>query len=227
MKYILLNRNNIVVDILDNYIRYIKLQTSNGLTIGCEKNEGTGVIGSDCNTHYTLIKADTQSNPDAVWILELGEIPDNVKPLYTKYDNETNSLVPRYTLQEMQQLKQEKNKSLFASYLATHPLVWIDGKTYGITEQDQSEISLNLNQYQIAVQAGIKTPTLEWHAKHEECEPWTVEKLTALSLAISEEVYPIYHLMQQYKTSIYNAKTIEEVEAIKLEYENEETAAAD
>jgi hypothetical protein len=59
---------------------------------------------------------------------------------------------------------------------------------------------------------------LEWHAKKEESVPWTIEDLTALSQAISAQVYPIYHLMQQYKTQIYNATSIEEVNAIELVY---------
>ena len=32
--YVLLNRENIVVDILDN-LRYIKLQSSNGIVVAC------------------------------------------------------------------------------------------------------------------------------------------------------------------------------------------------
>jgi hypothetical protein len=42
-------------------------------------------------------------------------------------------------------------------------------------------------------------------------------------MAISQAVYPKYHLMQQYKTAIYGASTIEELEAVNLTYE-EETA---
>mgnify|MGYP006986352457 CR=1 FL=1 len=58
MKYILLNRQNVVVDIIEESIRYIKLQSSNGIVVVCEEKEATGVIGSDSNTHYTLIRAD-------------------------------------------------------------------------------------------------------------------------------------------------------------------------
>ena len=53
--YILLNRENVVVDILAE-ARYIKLQSSNGIVVACGEDEGTGVIGSDCDTHYTLVK---------------------------------------------------------------------------------------------------------------------------------------------------------------------------
>lgn len=215
--YVLLNRENIVVDILDN-LRYIKLQSSNGIVVACSEEEGTGVIGSDCDTHYVLIQADTINSPNAVRVIEVEEIPSNVTPNLYKFDNETQSFVYRYSLDEAKELKQEKNKLLFAEYLASHPLTWTDGKEYGVTMEDQSEISLNLSQYQIAVQAGIESPTLEWHARHEECQPWTLENLVALSMSISAAVYPMYRQMQQYKISIYRAASLEELEQVELDY---------
>lgn len=215
--YVLLNRGNIVVDILDN-LRYIKLQSSNGIVVACSEEEGTGVIGSDCDTHYVLIQADTINSPNAVRVIEVEEIPSNVTPNLYKFDNETQSFVYRYSLDEAKELKQEKNKLLFAEYLASHPLTWTDGKEYGVTMEDQSEISLNLSQYQIAVQAGVESPTLEWHARHEECQPWTLENLVALSMSISAAVYPMYRKMQQYKISIYRATSLEELEQVELNY---------
>lgn len=218
--YVLVNRENIVVDILE-YIRYIKLQSSNGIVVACSEEEGTGVIGSDCDTHYVLIQADTVNSPNAVRIIEVDEVPSNVTPNLYKFDNETQSFVYRYSLDEAKELKQEKNKTLFAEYLASHPLTWNDGKEYGVTMEDQSEISLNLSQYQIAVQAGIESPTLEWHARHEECEPWTLENLVALSMSISAAVYPMYRKMQQYKISIYGATSLEELDKVELSYVEE------
>ncbi len=215
--YVLLNRGNIVVDILDN-LRYIKLQSSNGIVVACSEEEGTGVIGSDCDTHYVLIQADTVNSPNAVRVIEVEEIPSNVTPNLYKFDNETQSFVYRYSLDEAKELKQEKNKLLFAEYLASHPLTWTDGKEYGVTMEDQSEISLNLSQYQIAIQAGVESPTLEWHARHEECQPWTLENLVALSMSISAAVYPMYRQMQQYKISIYGASSLEELEQVELNY---------
>lgn len=215
--YILLNRENVVVDILSE-ARYIKLQSSNGIVVACEEEEGTGVIGSDSDTHYTLVKADVLNQPNAVTVLELETIPSDVIPNYSKYNQENGTFIT--DLNQAKYDKQEENKKLFAEYLATHPLTWVDGKEYGITQEDQSEISLNLNQYQVAVVAEVENPTLEWHARHEKCVPWTLEQLSALSLAISNAVYPKYHLMQEYKTQIFGANSIDELKAIELNYEN-------
>lgn len=219
MKYVLLNRENVVVDILDENIRYLKLQPS-GIVVACEEDEGIGVIGSDANTHYPLIKSDTSNSINAVNVVAMEKIPSYVKPNVYKFSYEENQFIDRHTLDEAKHLKQEENKLHFAEYLATHPLTWVDGKEYGVTQEDQSEISLNLNQYQVAVSAGVQTPTLEWHARHEECTPWPAEQLVALSLAISQAVYPHYHKMQQYKTAIFNATSIEELNTIELTYED-------
>lgn len=217
--YVLLNREDIVVDIL-NHIRYIKLQSSNGIVIACEEEESTGVIGSDCDTHYTLIKSDTLNSSNAVRIVECEKIPSEVVPNLYKYNTESNNFEYRYTLDEAKELKQAENKKLFAEYLATHPITWVDGKEYGITMEDQSEIQLNLNQYTVALEAKATNAVLEWHARHEECTTWTVENLAALSLDISAAVYPMYRLCQSYKIAIYGAETIEELNAVELVYEN-------
>ena len=217
--YILLNRENVVVDILAE-ARYIKLQSSNGIVVACGEDEGTGVIGSDCDTHYTLVKADTLNQSNAVTVLEIEEIPSNVTPGYSVYNSEDGTFTT--DLDQAKYDKQEKNKALFAEHLATHPLTWVDGKEYGVTQEDQSEISLNINQYQVAVAAGVENPTLEWHARHEECQPWSLEQLAALSLAISNAVYPKYHQMQDYKTQIFSANSISELAAIELNFADAE-----
>lgn len=215
--YILLNRENVVVDILSE-ARYIKLQSSNGIVVACEEEEGTGVIGSNGDTHYTLIKADVLNQSNAVKVLEIETIPSDVTPNYSIYNQEDGTFTS--DLDQAKYDKQEENKKLFAEYLATHPLTWVDGKEYGITQEDQSEISLNLNQYQVALAAEVENPPLEWHARHEECVPWSLEQLSALSLAISNVVYPKYHLMQEYKTQIFEADSIDKLKAIELNYED-------
>ena len=217
--YILLNRENVVVDILAE-ARYIKLQSSNGIVVACGEDEGTGVIGSDCDTHYTLVKADTLNQSNAVTVLEIEEIPSNVTPGYSVYNSEDGTFTT--DLDQAKYDKQENNKALSAEYLATHPLTWVDGKEYGVTQEDQSEISLNINQYQVAIAAGVENPTLEWHARHEECQPWSLEQLAALSLAISNAVYPKYHQMQDYKTQIFGANSISELAAIELNFADSE-----
>lgn len=139
------------------------------------------------------------------------------------YDDETGTFYPEEEIgvrvEKAQIAKQNENKNLFAAYLANHPLKWTDGKFYGVTMEDQTEIQLNLSQYQIQVQAGIENPVLEWHSVHEKCENWTFENLSALILAIAEYVYPVFQKMNDYKQQIYTATSVADVNAINLVYE--------
>ena len=114
--------------------------------------------------------------------------------------------------------KQNENNGLLETYLKEHPIPWKDGKYYGVTQQDQSEISLNLMQYQLATAAGFST-SLEWHALHEECREFTVEELSELALSISAYVYPLVRYNQSIKTIIYATTTAEELEKIIIDYE--------
>lgn len=113
--------------------------------------------------------------------------------------------------------KQEQNKQALADWLAAHPLTWTDGKVYGVTEQDQTEMAINLAQYQLAIAAG-QPAVLEWHAQKQQCHTFTIEQYTALSLAIAAYVYPYRRYQEQVKAAIYAAKSKEELDAIQIDY---------
>lgn len=138
-----------------------------------------------------------------------------------KYDEETGTMYPEEIepelLKEVQDRKQNENKMQLAKYLRTHPLT-VNGKQYGITQEDQNEISLNIAQYTIQVQAGIENPVLEWHAIKEACTPWTIEALSALVIAISNTVYPWFSKMEKYKAAIYACTERKQVNDLILDY---------
>lgn len=121
-------------------------------------------------------------------------------------------------LDEEKLKKQEENKMLFANWLNNHPITWKDGKQYGVTMEDQSEIQLNMSQYQIKIAAGIKDPVLQWHSIHEACVDWSVEALTALILDITNYIYPLFELMNQYKANIFACEDHHEVRNMDLYY---------
>lgn len=191
--------------------------------------------------------------PDYVneqWGYDETEIGDDrfIKPVPPEgwvYDDETGQMMPadmlEQAIEETKAAKQEENNNIFAKWLSDNPMMWTDGKLYGVTMADQNEISLNLVSYQMAVSAAVElykaehpeataeeiaaaetqaraSATLEWHAIHEACVPWTEANLVALSLAIRQYIYPGYTLNQTYKTQIYACETRGEVEAINLDY---------
>lgn len=137
------------------------------------------------------------------------------------YDMETGqmyheSLIPQF-LQDEKNAKQMDNNNKLSEFLSAHPMLWVDGKKYGVSNEDQNEITMNLISYETARQAGVEVP-LEWHASKEACVPWKYEDLIALSLAIRQYVYPWYNLNQVYKEIIYAEEDIKKVKEIRIEY---------
>lgn len=120
-------------------------------------------------------------------------------------------------LATVQQARQTENKAALAEWLAAHPLQWTDGRTYGVTEEDQQEMALNLMQYQVAVQAG-QPAVLEWHAQKESCRTFEQSEYVALSLAIADYVYPYLRYQESVKEQIYQAETAQEVSNVKIDY---------
>lgn len=120
-------------------------------------------------------------------------------------------------LDALRGIKQAENKAALADWLATHPLIWKDGQTYGVTQEDQDELSLNLMQYQLAVQTG-QAAQLEWHAQKQACRAFTSEEYAALSLAIAAYVYPYRRYQEQIKAAIYAAESEDEIHAVQIDY---------
>lgn len=116
--------------------------------------------------------------------------------------------------------KQEENKKSFADFLK-NSYVEFNGKNYGVTEEDQTEMSLNYMQYNISKQAG-QNSILEWHAKKEKCVPFTESDFLTLSLMVKSFVYPYMNRMQEYKEQIFACKSINEVKNIQISYFIEE-----
>ena len=124
---------------------------------------------------------------------------------------------PAPGLDTLREARQEANKQALADWLAAHPLVWTDGQTYGVTQEDQDELALNLMQYQLAVQARQEA-VLEWHAQKQACRVFTVEEYTALSLAIAAYVYPYRRYQETVKAAIWAAEGEEEINAVQIDY---------
>lgn len=130
---------------------------------------------------------------------------------------ETGHPAPAVDLDALRAARQEQNKQALADWLAAHPLTWTDGKVYGVTEQDQTEMAINLAQYQLAVSAN-QPAVLEWHTQKKSCHTFTLEEYTALSLAIAAYVYPYLRYQESVKEAIYMAQSKEELDAIEIDY---------
>ena len=147
--------------------------------------------------------------------LTKASIVDQVQRL----DAKVNQVVDPDTLSvdEYKEYLQEKNKAALAEFLADQS-VEFNGKPYGVSEEDQNEMALNLMQYQALTQAGQEV-TLEWHSKKSKCEAFTAEEFLTLTAMIKAFVYPYYQKMQVIKEAIFGSVTKEELDKIDIKYE--------
>lgn len=122
---------------------------------------------------------------------------------------------------ELESLKSERitqSKQQLEEFLQNNPLQFTDGKFYSVTAEKQTLLANALQVYQMKVQAGFPA-TLKWNATGEECTEWTLEDLSALALAIADYVEPLVTKQQALEVQIKNAQTLEELEAIEINYE--------
>lgn len=124
---------------------------------------------------------------------------------------------PEVDLDTLRAAKQEQNKQALADWLAAHPLTWTDGNVYGVTEEDQNEMAFNLTKYQLR-SSSQELSVLEWHAQKKERHTFTFEQYNALFLAIDSYVDPYRRYQESIKKAIYEANTVEEINAIQIDY---------
>lgn len=189
----------------------------------------------------TEVEEDTESEEpiDESYVEEPEMITTTVNVIYYEYDyneftinndsdvlNDIEEHPENYIsypiiLEEEKIKKQEENKKKMAEFLS-NSYVEFNGKQYGVSEEDQTEMALNYMQYQISTAASLPA-TLEWHAKKEACVTFTEEDFLSLTMLIKNFVYPYMNLMQQHKEEIYACTSIDELNAIDLVYKLETT----
>ena len=121
------------------------------------------------------------------------------------------------SLEDSKASKIAESKTSLATYLENNPLAYTDSKQYSVTSEKQTLLNNNLAVYKIAVELG-QAVTLTWNATGEECAEWTYENLCALALTIAAYVKPLVAKQQEIEIAINACTTIEEVEAIVIDY---------
>lgn len=179
-----------------------------------------------------------------IWHWSLGENPitpnglpyiiiENYNPIkpIEKIDVSQNPPVPVYvktkeeiefeeiSLEDYKEKRQIENKQLLATFLKNNPILWSDNLYYGVTLEDQNEMSLDLSTYQIKKNLGDTNWKLQWHSIKSDCRDFTEEEFLGLLNAIIEFVYPYRQLEMKYKEAIYTAETKDEVKNINIIYE--------
>lgn len=112
-----------------------------------------------------------------------------------------------------------QSKAMLAEYLELHPLTWVDGNEYSVTQEKQSQLTSNIALYQIAVAAG-QPYELKWNTTGDVCTVWTIENLSALALSIGAYVQPLVTYQQTTEVAIKECKFMSELDAIVIDYDS-------
>lgn len=110
MKHLMLNKDNVIIDIVDTVKPVTK--NRNGITVLCKADEAQGYIGSDNDTIYAKIGSQFQPTYyDIAKIIAVAEVPRLVSPLMFKYGFE-NAETAEMTFYMNEDSYPETNKNL-------------------------------------------------------------------------------------------------------------------
>lgn len=137
---------------------------------------------------------------------------------YSYYPN----VNPSSTLEDAKFAKISYSKDELSKFLENHPITWIDGNTYSVTEEKQNLLTSNIALYQLSAQTGHPRE-LKWNTTGDVCTVWTIEDLSALALAIGDYVQPYVTYQQTVEVQIKNCETVEEVDAVVIDYSSVST----
>lgn len=224
--FLILNNDKVVVDILTAESPLFVKMRQDGVMIGTDSANGTGIIGSDGNTHYKIAKKNIDLPENLYTIRGIEEMTEDIIIGYTKivgFDiNKDGYPIYETDIEQIQKDKQEENKAAFNNYLLAHPYEY-NGKQYGTTLQDQLEINLMLSQAQ-AMTIGDEEPQVEWHATTEVNESMSVSDLLAIQAGIKNAVAASYKKMQEYKKAIFDCTDVKTLVEMSFEYEEGKNA---
>ena len=117
------------------------------------------------------------------------------------------------------------SKSSLAAYLLAHPMQWTDGKYYSITAEKQQQLTSKIMSATMAQTMSVPY-NLTWNSTGDECKPWTLQDLSALAFAIDARVTALVSYQQAQEVAMRNAQTIEELDAIVVDYDTVEAESA-
>lgn len=128
-------------------------------------------------------------------------------------DNQPNPL------DGIKEQKIAQSKIDLATYLETHPLQWTDGEYYSITAEKQNQLTSKIMAATMA-QTMSTDYHLTWNSTGDVCKEWTLPDLSALAFAIDARVTTLVTYQQTQEVAIKNATTLEELEAIVVDYDS-------
>lgn len=121
------------------------------------------------------------------------------------------------TIEELKIFVQKRNRESLEAYLEKNPLLYVDGKYYGVSKIDRDEMSQQLLVYQLnkTINPSIED-AVKWHSKGSKCILMPIKDFTKLAIAIYDYIEPYYEKMQEIKEKIMACDSKDSILVIKL-----------
>lgn len=184
------------------------------------------IINTETKAYKTLHYGDIPEG----WL----EIPPRLEPRaraycpYCELEIEDGALVgitptekPGADLESIKAERIAQSKTDLDTYLLEHPLQWTDGEYYAITAEKQNQLTSKIMAATMA-QTMSTDYTLTWNSTGEVCKEWTLPDLYALAFAIDARVTSLVTYQQTKEVEICNAESMEELDAIVIDYDSVE-----
>lgn len=148
-------------------------------------------------------------------------INDSIYPLGQKYENGIWVEIQQDDVNLLEDCKKERvleSKTKLANWLEQHPLESgvhnNENAFYTVTQEKQMLLTQNILLAQVN-----QVSTTTWNCEGGVCEEWQVTELIKLAKEIEAYVRPRVKKQQTYEVQINVCTTVEEVEAIEIEYD--------
>lgn len=144
---------------------------------------------------------------------------DPTKVIVEQLNQQINPTIDVETcsLDDLKMFVQKKNSDSLEIFLENNPLLYTDGKYYGVSKVDRDEMSQQYLAYQLNKTINPNAEDIvKWHSKGTKCTPMSVSNFSTLALAVYAYTEPYYEEMQTIKESIMSASTKDEVLSIKI-----------
>lgn len=184
------------------------------------------------------------SNTNGVYyILEVGETrllqptspysseltSQNVEELIRKHTDEIVDYMIIEKFNGIQQIDLDKSKNIKITFSKKALEEWLQenplfstvhnpsGEYYTVTQEKQTQLTQMITLATLAAHTSQPfIPT--WNSTSNVCEEWTIQELTALTFEITSYVLPRVQKQQHIEILIRECQTIEEVEAVEIDY---------
>lgn len=222
--YILYNNNEEKYDIKSYSISNNIITIQNGDIILPENTDGfkiydEDVLIEDCSSYKT--KYNVSNIGHAVMYSNDGSIETKDNKVDVYYENYSFEDSVKDIFKSSKNNKIALSKIELANFLENNPLFSTchnkDGEYYSVTSEKQNFMMNQYLTYQVekAINPNAK---ITWNASGDSCEEWTEEEFLQLIVEIKNYVQPIVSYQQLLEEQIRTCTSIEELEAIEINY---------